>query len=1217
VSRGQRLVTQRLVTLGGAPAEEASKPEAAGAETDGVETGPPARGRRYWRSLERLRDSPAMAAEGRLPEELRPEFAAGADLPPDAVTRRTVLGLMGASMAMAGLAGCRRPEEAIVPYVRAPENVTPGLARHYASTFPLAADALGVVVETHDGRPTKIEGNPEHPASQGGANAWAQASILHLYDPDRVPRPQLRQRHTVAAGGDDPAVEVAAGEIADGQQAGGEVEPAGGGHGAGRDGGAAVTDARQGASATTWGDFTTFWQGRAEALGGDGSRLAVLTGDGASPTVERLAGELEGRFPGLTWVAYDANAADTAGSAPALHHLDRARVVLALDADLFLTEPGAVAAARGFARGRRVDENGDGEVNRLYVVEPTPTATGGSADHRLRLKASQVAAFARAVAAEMGVSASAGDAPQSDSPQPDSPPPETQQLETQPPEPLPQLALDAVPVIAADLRRAGSSALVAAGRRQPPEVHALARGLNRALGAEGTTVTYGPGPRGGGSAGGPAAAFADLVTAMRGGEIDTLVILGGNPVYSSPADLDLAGALPRVPHVVYLAHGWDETAAHADWLLPEAGWMESWGDARAADGTASLVQPLVAPLFDSRSAAEVVALLAAGEERPGYELVRETWMGQLGGDAAWRQALHRGVLPGAAPAGGTAAGSGGEAATETATTETPATETAAAATAAGETAVAETAVAEPENAAAAEAPAEGSSLAATSPAEDHAEAATASDSAGHAAPAVAAAGWAADPGAERGSPAGHQPKLDLELVFSLSPSVFDGRFANVAWLQEMPDPVTKVTWANPALVSPATARRLGLEDGDVAVLYHAGRRVRIPVVAQPGTADDTVVVELGYGRRGAGRVGDGVGVDVGRLRTSAAPWIAPAAGLAATGESFALARTQEHDAMEGRHLVREADLGQFRRDRRFTERFEVDVEKVTNLWEEPGYDGPHQWGMTIDLNACTGCNACVVACQSENNVPVVGPDQVRKGRELQWLRVDRYFEGDGDEARPVFQPVPCMHCENAPCEQVCPVAATVHDEEGLNAMVYNRCIGTRYCSNNCPYKVRRFNYFNFTKDTPELVKAAMNPDVTVRSRGVMEKCTYCVQRINEGKAAAKRARRRLADGEVKTACQQTCPAEAITFGDLSDADSAVSRTKRSPRNYVLLAELNNHPRTSYLARVRNPNPDWPGYHQVPLPPARPAAGPGEGSVGAGSRGDGAHGDGAHGGEGGH
>ncbi len=1177
---------QRSVTPGTVPAEEARGPESNSGETGD-------RGRRYWRSLERLRDSPAMAGEGRLPEALRPEFADGADLPPDAVTRRTVLGLMGASMAMAGLSGCRRPEEAIVPYVRAPENVTPGLARHYASTFPLAGDALGVVVETHDGRPTKVEGNPEHPASRGAANAWAQASLLHLYDPDRLRRPQLRERQA-AAGGDGPVVEVAAGEIADDREAGGEVEAADSGHGGDAAvAGEPVTDARQGASATTWSDFTTFWQGRAEALAVDGSRLAVLAGDGASPTLERLAGELEGRFPGLTWVGYDANAGGGAGSGPAVHDLERARVILALDADLFLTEPGAVAAARGFARGRRVDAvgdaGGDAEVNRLYVVEPTPTTTGGSADHRLRLKASQVASFARAVAAELGVSADDAGAPESD-PGPDSAP-----------DPLPQVALDAVPVIAADLRRAGPSALVAAGRRQPPEVHALARRLNRALGAEGTTVTYGPEAGAGAGAASPTT-FADLVAAMRAGEVDTLVILGGNPVYSAPADLDLPGALSRVPHVVYLAHGWDETAAHADWLLPEAGWMEAWGDARTVDGTASLVQPLVAPLFDGRSAIELVALLAAGEERSGYELVRETWMGRLGGESGWRRALHRGVLPGAAQVDGGTADPGAEAGTGDGTGAEAGDgqgEPAIAADTGGDTG--EGADTGPAPTAAATTPAT-----ATPVDEGHAETAEAD---GHGAPAPAAVGWAADPGAERGSPRGSQPKLDLELVFSLSPSVYDGRFANVAWLQEMPDPVTKVTWSNPALVSPATARRLGLEDGDVAVLYHAGRRVRIPVVAQPGTADDTVVVELGYGRRGAGRVGDGVGVDVGRLRTSAAPWIASSAGLAPTGESFELARTQEHAAMEGRHLVREADLDQFRRDRRFVQRFEVDVETVTNLWEEPGYEGPYQWGMTIDLNACTGCNACVVACQSENNIPVVGPDQVRKGRELQWLRVDRYFEGDGDEARPVFQPVPCMHCENAPCEQVCPVAATVHDEEGLNAMVYNRCIGTRYCSNNCPYKVRRFNYFNFTKDTPELVKAAMNPDVTVRSRGVMEKCTYCVQRINEGKAVAKRAGRRVAAGEVKTACQQTCPAEAITFGDLTDADSSVSRAKRSPRNYVLLAELNNHPRTSYLARVRNPNPDWPGHRTFPLPPARPAAGHGEGSLGAGSGGDGAHGDG--------
>jgi Fe-S-cluster-containing dehydrogenase component len=1048
--------------------------------------------RRYWRSLERLRDSPALAAEGRLPEHLRPELAAGADLPPDGPTRRSVLGLMGASMGLAGLAGCRRPEEAIVPWVQAPEDVTPGLSRHYASTFPLAGSAAGVVVESHEGRPTKIEGNPRHPSSGGAASAWTQAAILHLYDPDRLRAP-LRRERTVADAG------------AAGDAAGGDAAP---------DGAAAVpaetppppaervAAAAAGAAEGSWADFVSAWGARAEALAADGGGLAVLAGHHASPTLARLAGELRRRFPRSRWVGWepagDDHAFDALGRRPVLH-LDRARVVVALDADLLHTESEAVAHARGFAAGRRPDDGG--AMNRLYAVEPAPTVTGANADHRVRLAASQVGAFAAALAAELGAG---GDAAGE----------------------LPAAVRRQAAAMASDLRTAGSAGLVAAGRRQPPRVHALAAAINRALGAEGTTVTYEPLPDG--AARGAAAALAGLVAAMRRGEIDTLVVLGTNPVHAAPADLDFAGALERVPEVVQLTHAADETSAHAGWVLPEAGWLEAWGDARAAGGTASVVQPLIAPLFDGRSAIELVALLARGEEVPGHDLVRETWQDALGGAAggfetAWRRALHAGVLPdAAAPAGAGAAP---------------------AAAAPAEAAAEEGGPAEGGRAADGGDPAAAASAPEVSPVEGAGEAAVAGDG-------------------------------ELELIFALSPSVHDGRFANVAWLQEMPDPVTKVTWDNPARVSPATAAGLGLEDGDVAVLGAHGRSVELPVVVQPGQADGTVVVELGYGRRAAGRVGSGVGADVYPLRTSAAPWFVRGASLAPAGGRARLARTQEHGSMEGRNLVREATLDEHRRDPRVAAHGETEAEAV-ELWQRPELDGTYQWGMTVDLAACTGCNACVVACQSENNVPVVGPDQVSKGRELQWLRVDRYYAGDAAEPDLVFQPVPCMHCENAPCEQVCPVAATVHDAEGINAMVYNRCIGTRYCSNNCPYKVRRFNYFNFTRETPELVRMAMNPDVTVRSRGVMEKCTYCIQRINEGKAAAKREGRRLADGEVRTACQQTCPSQAITFGDLTDPDSAVSRSKRSPRNYVLLAELHNLPRTSYLARIRNPNPDWP------------------------------------------
>ena len=470
-----------------------------------------------------------------------------------------------------------------------------------------------------------------------------------------------------------------------------------------------------------------------------------------------------------------------------------------------------------------------------------------------------------------------------------------------------------------------------------------------------------------------------------------------------------------------------------------------------------------------------------------------------------------------------------------------------------------------------------------------------------------AAGAGSASQAAPGSPGG------LEVVFLPSPSLHDGRFANDGWLQELPDPLTKLTWDNPALVSPKTAESLGLANEDWVRLDYAGRSLELPVWLLPGMTDGAVALTLGYGRSHAGRIGSGVGFDAFRVRSSKAPGFDSGVSLTKLARTYPLAATQEHGSMEGRPVVRESTLTALRSnsaagaeptpprtDRAAgAERAEVPHEAGSpeavqpegkegpralgvfeedpqhfSLWKEHVYDQGHQWGMTIDLNACIGCNACMVACQSENNVPVVGKIQVAKGREMQWLRVDRYFSGEPTGSPEiVFQPVPCMHCEDAPCEQVCPVAATVHDAQGLNVMVYNRCIGTRYCSNNCPYKVRRFNFFNYTKDTPDILKLAMNPDVTVRARGVMEKCTYCTQRINRVKIDARLAGRELRDGDVKTACQQACPASAIEFGDIRDPSSRVSKAKADSRNYALLAELNTKPRTTYLAKVRNPNPD--------------------------------------------
>jgi Fe-S-cluster-containing dehydrogenase component len=982
----------------------------------------PREGKAYWRSVERLLDSPGV--DPALREQVSqpsPEFFDGADSPPTDLSRRTMLGLMGASFGLAGLAGCRRPVEHIVPYVEAPEGMLPGVARSYATTMPFGTSAYGVVVESHEGRPTKIEGNELHPSSRGAATSWMQAAILDLYDPDRGRSPLRRSGAANAA-----------------------------------------------PEETTWEDVQALWDQLATAAP-TGRGLAVLSEGFSSPTQARLVRRFRERFPEARFAVWEpagdgnvfAGLERATGRAQRpVYDLEAAEVVVALDADLLLTESESLANARGFARGRRGAD--DGRMNRLYAVESALSVTGANADHRLRLASSKVGAFAAALAGRLGAGAADGADGE-----------------------LPAETEARVEAIAADLRRAGPRGLVAAGRRQPPAVHALAHRINQALGAVGATVTLHELADAGW---GRPADLVELVATMRAGRVTALAILGGNPAYTAPGGLGFAEALGHVEHVVHLAPRPDETSELAHWYLPQSHFLESWGDARSADGTASVVQPLIAPLYDSRSAVELLALIA-GAPAAGHDLVRETWGGD---DGAWRRVLHDGLAPaGAGPA----------------------------------------------------------PIVLESPARR----------------------------AVRERPAGGE---GLELVFLVSPSVHDGRFANNAWLQEEPDPITRISWDNAALVSPATAAELGVESGDLVRLARSGGpaaegdelAVEVPVWIAPGQADGTVALELGYGRRQGGRVGTGVGADAYRLRSAREGWWETGVTIERTGAKGDLAQTQEHWDMAGRDLVREADLGHYREHPDFAQH--VHGPALESLWLEPNSTEGHQWGMTVDLSSCIGCGACVTACQAENNIPVVGKEQVARGREMLWLRVDRYYAGELADPEAVFQPVPCMHCENAPCEQVCPVAATVHDSDGLNAMVYNRCIGTRYCSNNCPYKVRRFNFFNYTKDTPELVQLGMNPDVTVRSRGVMEKCTYCVQRINEGKRTAKLAGRTVRDGEVRTACQQTCPAEAITFGNLNDGESAVRRQKQSPRNYALLAELNNQPRTTYLAKVRNPNPAW-------------------------------------------
>ena len=955
---------------------------------------------KYWRSLGELTDSPSFRAN------LEREFPEGASELPEGVTRREMLTLLGASLSLAGLASCRRPVEKIVPFVSAPEEIIPGVPRRYATTMPFGRSAYGLVVESHEGRPTKIEGNELHPATMGRGSVRTQAAILGLYDPDR-----------------------AQSVMHDGK-------------------------------AATYADFVAAWGGlEKKHLEDGGASLALLTPSFASPTRSRLLKQFQARFPKARIAVHepvsDENVlAATPGQQPVLH-LDKAAVILTLDADILGNDPEDVRHIAGFAAGRRAAIDG-GSMNRLWSVESAYSITGAMADHRLQVSGRMMPFVLSELASRVTAAGGNAGAPGADA-----------------------KWLDAA---AKDLKDNRGRSLVVAGPGQSPEVHAAVLRMNLALGNVGTTVTYHqaldvepPSRR----------SLVELAGAMKAGSVSTLVILGGNPAYDAPVDLEFASAMKKVATTVTLSTHSDETGRLANWLIPAAHFLESWDDARAVDGTMSVVQPLILPLFGGKGATEVLGLFATGKDQPGHDLVQETWkpvLGEAGFERSWNRLLHDGLLKDS-----------------------------------GTSPIAPSVV----------------DLPIPKPAP------------------VAAGGF--------------------EIQFRPSPYLHDGRYANDGWLQELPDRVTKLTWDNPALLSPASAASLGVKDEDLVTVTVRGESLTLPVAIVPGQADNTVILTLGYGRRDVGRVANGVGFNAYALRSSEAPDFDAATVVKAAGTAM-LAATQEHGSMEGRPIIREANLEEYKHNPAFAQEA-VELPALESMWTEKAYDTGHQWAMTIDLNSCVGCNACVVACQSENNIPIVGKDQVRRGREMHWIRVDRYFEGDAAKPRMIFQPVPCMQCENAPCEQVCPVAATVHDDEGLNVMVYNRCIGTRYCSNNCPYKVRRFNFFNYTKDTPEILKLVQNPDVTVRARGVMEKCTYCTQRINAAKLDAKLAGRTLKDGDVKTACQQACPASAIEFGDLRDPQSRVVAGKKDPRNYALLAELNSKPRTTYLAKVRNPHPD--------------------------------------------
>jgi molybdopterin-containing oxidoreductase family iron-sulfur binding subunit len=1011
-----------------------------------------AHGPQYWRSLE------AVAGTPEFQEFLHREFPANASEWNDPVGRRGFLKLMGASLALAGVTGCtRQPDELIVPYVRMPEDVVPGKPLFFATAMSLGGVATGLLVESHEGRPTKIEGNPDHPATHGGTDLFAQASILTLYDPDR-------STTITRLGG---------------------IEP--------------------------WSAFVAAMRGALSAqAASQGAGLRILTETVNSPTLAAQIQQVLAQHPQAKWIQWEPTPRDNARAGARLafgdyvepvYDFEKASVILSLDADFLAAENAfGVKYARAFASRRRIGSDPD-RLSRLYVVEATPSVTGGRADHRLPLKASQIDAFARAVAAAVGVSGVTGSAPEGTAAH--------------------------VDAIAKDLAAHRGSSLVVAGESQPPAVHALAHAINDALGNAGQTVAYLPTPEVVPSE--QHAALRQLVVDMDAGRVQQLVILGeSNPVFSAPADLKFGDAMKKVAFRAHSGLFHDETAELCQWHVPSTHYLEMWSDARSVDGTVSIVQPLLQPMYGGKSPHEVIATLSDRAERNGYDVVREYW-------AATRPAA-------AAPAPAAPA------------TPSPA---------AGAAAAADPAAA----------------VASTPPISAfekqwrkwlHDGFIEGSQAAPRAV--MLAAGWSASlPAAPAAS--------GVEINFKRDASIYDGRFANNGWLQELPKPVTKLTWDNAALIAPRTAERLGVRNGDLVTVSQDGRMLEAPVWIDPGHAQEAITIALGYGRARAGRVGSGVGVNAYALRGSAAPWFG-GGDVAAAGGSYQLVSTQDHWSIEGRNLVRSAQLEEYKANPTFAHEMEhmklSDGLTLYPKWEYSGY----AWGMAIDLNTCTGCNACVIACQSENNIPVVGKDQVANGREMQWLRIDRYYSGDLDSPDTYYQPMPCQQCENAPCEVVCPVAATVHSDEGLNDMVYNRCVGTRYCSNNCPWKVRRFNFTLYQDwETPQL-KLQRNPDVTVRSRGIMEKCTYCVQRINSARIQAKREDREIRDGEVVTACESACPSQAITFGNLNDPNSRVAKLKADPRNYSMLAELNTRPRTTYLAAVRNANPALPSNPTV-------------------------------------
>jgi molybdopterin-containing oxidoreductase family iron-sulfur binding subunit len=982
-----------------------------------------AKEKKYWRSIDELANTPEFQAA------VEKEFPTSPHTWGDEVSRRGFLKLVGASAALAGLAGCtRQPDEPIYPYIRQPENLILGKPNYFATAHPFPTGAVPLLVKTDEYRPIKVDGNPEHAYNQGGSDPFSQGTLLDLYDPDR-------SQHVTYRG-----------------------------------------ENRE------WAEFAEKLREKVASTK-DGTGIYFLSATITSPTLARQWQEVQKAWPKAKLVQYDPAIAGTTvtDGSNAQYDLGKPDVFVSLDAD-FLSGaafPGFHRIVREYAERRKHPEKG---MNRLYVIESTPTTTGMKAEHRLGLRASEIPAFAAELARAVGV--------------PGVNPPAYAWTEEQ---------KKFLAVLAKDITAHPS--VVIPGLYQDPSVAAMAFAISQKNGPMALNFSVPSCPM-------PSDQIRDLkalVTDLNAGKVDWLIILNANSIYDAPFDLDFASAFNKAKIVAHLGSHVDETGQISHWHIPAAHYLEYWSDARAYDGTVSIVQPLIDPLYGGHTAHHVFQTLLNEPMLSPYDAVRETWRETLSknGDFEknWRKALHDGWIEGTEFV---AAGLGN--APCCASTKVPAP----------------------------------------------------------------------------------TPKDSIEIIFRPDPNIYDGRFANVGWLQELPKPITNLSWDNAAIVSGATLTRLGLEEDDIVELSVGNGKVQAPVIVAPGHPDNSVTVYLGYGREFAGRVGSGAGFNAYKIRPSWAPFYATGSirklegkwGTAITkshyqdkraaslrGEGQGNNSLEADEALGERAIIRYATLEEFLANPNFAHKgaSRETPRQDTSMFPMWPYNEANAWGMSIDMNSCTGCNACIVSCYAENNLAVVGKQQVRIGRNMQWLRIDAYYEGDLAAPRAHFQPMACQHCENAPCEQVCPVGATVHTPEGLNTMVYNRCVGTRYCSNNCPYKVRRFNFLLYSDFETESLKLMRNPDVTVRSRGVMEKCTYCVQRIEAVKIQADKENRTIRDGEIVTACQQACPAQAITFGNINDANSKVSKLRAQQRSYQVIADINTRPRTTYVAEVLNLN----------------------------------------------